>query len=110
MPDTTYEFEEIKVTLPNGQVAYLTGEIDVDYSMHRAEPDVGIFRAYAECEFWSDFTVTGFLDDGDSADTFRLLVSPDDVIGRQIIAAIDDDVEAFCCSEADHARTYRRAA
>ena len=110
MPNTTYEFEEVPVTLPNGQVAYLAGEIEVDYAIHPAEPDVGIFRKYAECEFWSPFIVTGFLDDGDSADTFRLLVSPDDVTGRQIINAIDDDVEAFCCAEAEHARYYRRAA
>ena len=45
---TTYWFEEVEVTLPDGSKRYAEGTIEVEYNMNPAEPDIGIRQAYAE--------------------------------------------------------------
>lgn len=72
---TTYEFEEIAATFPNGAKLYCSGEFNISYTMQPPDRDVGIFSSYPEFDITDDWvTVRAFDDDslGDDDMTIRL--------------------------------------
>lgn len=52
----THVFEELPIY--KGLAVYVSGEAEISYTIHRAEPDIGIFHRYAEPEIDS-ITVYG---------------------------------------------------
>lgn len=99
---TTYEFEEIAATFPNGAKLYCSGEFNISYTIQPADPDVGFFRSYPEFDITDDWvTVRAFDDDslGDDDMTIRLpwlprvRPGPSDPLG-QIADYINDWIEA----------------
>lgn len=76
MRQITYEFEEIKIIMPNKAVLYASGEFNISYRMVRRDPDVGEGHGfYPEFDPVDDWvTVTAFDDDalGEDDMTIRL--------------------------------------
>lgn len=75
MRQITYEFEEIRIVMPNKAVLYASGKFNISYTMQPADPDVGLFSRYPEFDITDDFvTVRAFDDDalGEDDMTIRL--------------------------------------
>lgn len=96
----TQHISDLVVTLPNGVLAtIIEGQIEVDYDMQDAEPDVGIPHAYVY-----DFYVEGgeievvFTEDQPAA--VALVLKGGDPILKQIAAAYRDTIEEACMEDA----------
>ena len=100
MPAITYTVCDLDVRLPNGMMATIQeGQVDVDYDLQDAEPDVGIPEGYV-----ADFTLEGgqieiaFVDD--LRENIALVLTAGHPILVQIAKAQRDDIEQACLDEA----------
>jgi hypothetical protein len=100
MPAITYTVCDLDVILPNGATARIEeGQIEVDYDLQDAEPDVGISEGYA-----ADFTIEGgqveiaFIDE-DRANIALVLTAGHPILA-QIAKAEKNDIEQACMDEA----------
>lgn len=90
MRQITYEFEEIRIVMPNKAVLYASGKFNISYTMQPADPDVGLFSRYPEFDITDDFvTVRAFDDDALGEDDMRITlpwlpgrVGPHDPLGQ----------------------------
>ena len=89
--ETTYEFEQVPVVMPNGQRLYASGAFNVSYQIYPPERDVGIFSAYPEFDPTDDFvTLTAFDADSDEHADMTITLPwlpnvrpcPDDPLGQ----------------------------
>ena len=96
----TYYFEELEL-IP-GYAVTATGEADIEYRMADAEPDVGIFDAWA-----TDIDITSIVLHNNKKDLSPLNLSQDHWLYKLIYDALinSDHVQQSCeedaCYEAD---------
>jgi len=96
----TYNFEELEL-IP-GYAVTATGEADIEYTMADAEPDVGIFDAWA-----TDIDITSIVLHNNKKDLSPLNLSQDHWLYKLIYDALinSDHVQQSCeedaCYEAD---------
>ena len=83
----SYQFTHIFEELPiyKGLAVFATGEAEISYTVHSAEPDIGIMRAYAEPEIDS-ITIYG-AHDGDRGRKLE----PSELLYKQIEEALIAD-------------------
>lgn len=102
----TYEIEQAEVTLPNGEKRLAYGTVDIEYSTHPAEPDVGIFSRYHEWEPCGPLVV--YLTPVDDDETREMVtVGQFSELHAQIFDACEDSIYRQCqrdYAEAPYAR------
>lgn len=99
----TYSFDELEI-IKNYSVI-VAGEVDVDYHVSPAEPDVGIFEPYID-----DVDITAIVLNSNKKDVPALNISQDHWLYNMIRdALIDDDylLEA-CMSDASYRADMER--
>ena len=99
----TYSFDELEIIKNYAVMA--AGEVDVDYHVSPAEPDVGIFEPYVD-----DIDITSIVLNSNKKDVPALNISQDHWLYNMIRdALIDDDylLEA-CMSDASYRADMER--
>lgn len=92
----TYSFDELEI-IKNYSVM-VAGEVDVDYSIADAEPDVGIFEPYID-----DVDITAIVLHSNKKDVPALNISQDHWLYKLIYDALidDDHLLQACIEDAD---------
>jgi len=80
----TYSFDELEI-IKNYSVM-VAGEVDVDYHVSPAEPDVGIFEPYID-----DVDITAIVLNSNKKDVPALNISQDHWLYKMIYDALIDD-------------------
>lgn len=100
MPSITHGVSDLTVRLPNGVLAtIIDGQVDVDYDMQDAEPEVGISDAYV-----AEFSLEGgeievvFSETDKSAVALRLWAGHP--VLAEIAEAYKDAIEEACMEDA----------
>lgn len=99
----TYSFDELEII--KNYAVMVAGEVDVDYHVSPAEPDVGIFEPYID-----DVDITAIVLNSNKKDVPALNISQDHWLYNLIRdALIDDDylLEA-CMSDASYRADMER--
>ena len=99
----TYSFDELEII--KNYAVMVAGEVDVDYHVAPAEPDVGIFEPYID-----DVDITAIVLNSNKKDVPALNISQDHWLYNMIRdALIDDDylLEA-CMSDASYRADMER--
>lgn len=92
----TYSFDELEI-IKNYSVM-VAGEVDVDYHIAVAEPDVGIFEPYVD-----DIDITSIVLSSNKKDVPALNISQDHWLYKMIYDALidDDHLLQACIEDAD---------
>jgi hypothetical protein len=92
----TYYFDELE--LIQNYAVMVAGEIDVDYSIAKAEPDVGIFEPWI-----TDVDITSITLNSNKKDVPALNISQDHWLYKMIYDALIDDEHLLqaCIDDAD---------
>jgi hypothetical protein len=92
----TYSFDELE--LIQNYAVMVAGEIDVDYSIAKAEPDVGIFEPWI-----TDVDITSITLNSNKKDVPALNISQDHWLYKMIYDALIDDEHLLqaCIDDAD---------
>ena len=93
----TYSFDELE--LIKGYAVMAAGEIDVDYSVARAEPDVGVFEPYID-----DIDITCIVLSSNKKDVPALNISQDHWLYKLIYDALIDNESLLqaCIEDAEY--------
>lgn len=93
----TYSFDELE--LIKGYAVMAAGEVDVDYHVARAEPDVGIFEPYIDV-----IDITSIVLFSNKKDLPALNLSQDHWLYQLIYAALigSDDLLQACADDAEY--------
>jgi hypothetical protein len=96
----TYYFDELE--LINGYAVMAAGEIDVDYNIAKAEPDVGIFEPWI-----TDIDITSITLNSNKKDVPALNLSQDHWLYKLIHDALIDDEHLLsaCVEDASEDRS-----
>lgn len=67
MAALTYEIDETPVVMPNGEVVWLSGSVEVEYTTYAPDRSIGeINRGAGWCVVSNCIETTGFNEDGDA--------------------------------------------
>lgn len=93
----TYSFDELEIIKNYAVMA--AGEVDVDYSIADAEPDVGIFEPYVD-----DIDITAIVLSSNKKDVPDLNISQDHWLYKLIYDALIDDEHLLnaCIEDAEN--------
>lgn len=93
----TYSFDELEIIKNYAVMA--AGEVDVDYSIADAEPDVGIFEPYVD-----DIDITAIVLSSNKKDVPDLNISQDHWLYKLIYDALIDDEHLLnaCVEDAEN--------
>ena len=93
----TYSFDELE--LIKGYAVTAAGEVDVDYHIAPAEPDVGIFEPYVD-----DIDITAIVLNSNKKDVSALNLSQDHWLYKLIYDALIDDEHLLnaCVEDAEN--------
>jgi hypothetical protein len=98
MPRTTIDLTDCELRMPNGQVlAIVSGELPVTYTVQDAEPDVGIFSAWAEWDVDAKALSVAAWDDDEREVRLSLPVRHPAVV--RLLRALEDRVEEACMED-----------
>ena len=94
----TYSFDELE--LIKGYAVMAAGEVDVDYHVGPAEPDVGIFEPYID-----DIDITSIVISSNKKDVPPFNISQDHWLYKLIYDALidDDHLLSACIDDANDA-------
>lgn len=92
----TYSFDELEII--KNYAVMVAGEVDVDYHVAPAEPDVGIFEPYID-----DVDITAIVLNSNKKDVPALNISQDHWLYNMIRDALiaDDHLLQACIEDAD---------
>ncbi len=100
MASVTYHVSDLDIRLPNGVIAtIIDGQVEVDFDLQDAEPDVGISEGYV-----ADFTIEAgeievvFTEDQPAA--VALVLAEGHPVLKQIAQAKRNSIEQACLDEA----------
>ncbi len=93
----TYSFDELEII--KNYAVMVAGEVDVDYSIADAEPDVGIFEPYVD-----DIDITAIVLSSNKKDVPALNLSQDHWLYKLIYDALIDDEHLLnaCVEDAEN--------
>ena len=93
----TYSFDELEII--KNYAVMVAGEVDVDYSIADAEPDVGIFEPYVD-----DIDITAIILSSNKKDVPALNLSQDHWLYKLIYDALIDDEHLLnaCIEDAEN--------
>ena len=92
----TYSFDELEII--KNYAVMVAGEVDVDYHVAPAEPDVGIFEPYID-----DVDITSIVLNSNKKDVPALNISQDHWLYKMIYDALisDEHLLSACIDDAD---------
>jgi hypothetical protein len=92
----TYSFDELEII--KNYAVMVAGEVDVDYNVAAAEPDVGIFEPWI-----TDVDITSITLNSNKKDVPALNISQDHWLYKMIYDALIDDeyLLSACIDDAD---------
>lgn len=93
----TYSFDELEII--KNYAVMVAGEVDVDYHIAVAEPDVGIFEPYID-----DIDITAIVLSSNKKDVPNLNISQDHWLYKLIYDALIDDEHLLnaCVEDAEN--------
>jgi hypothetical protein len=97
--------EQVEVTLANGEKRLAEGSVEIIYSSHSAEPDVGIFSRYFEWDAAPSMSIVLTPMDDEEPREPVALTHRDDLY-QQIIAAEDEAIYSACVEDDAEAKAY----